>query len=356
MSKIKFEKFEMKYSYFLPAEYKEIMYKFGGDTQFGSCRFEYIDNIINNLVRIPCEMDFHIIPFGDIGNGDYFCFYRYGSSPEEYYVGIWLHETNNFVILASNFKSFMYKCLLDDFLSTVVPNEELSISERQLAFNESLERCEALSRIFDFDLDKVKKMKNEFDYHRLMVEYDEGSLQSLCYIGKYLIKRKDIRGFEFLEDAIKRCSFYTAPYYIVARAMLSIGRSGKDYFQKALKTSLILTGYSYWQEDYLEIPEDVHREIALFIDRFLKDSDDYLERSLYYGRDPYDYKLRVELARQLVEDNRFEEAMIEYNNAIFSLDDRGECKKILKEALAAAQKGKIYYLMGIIEHDIKLIR
>lgn len=356
MSKIKFEKFEMKYSYFLPVEYKKIMYEFGGDIQFGSCRFDYIDNIINNLVRIPCEMDFHIIPFGDIGNGDYFCFYRYGANPEEYYVGIWLHETNNFVVLASNFKSFMYKCLLDDFLSTVVPNDELLVSEREAAALESLERCKTLSEIFGFDLDKVKKMKNEFDYHRLMVEYDEGSLQSLCYLGKYLIKRRDIRGLDFLEEAMKRCSFYTAPFYIMARAMLSIGRSGKEYFRRALKTSLVLTGYSYWQEDYLEIPEDVHREIALFIDKFLEDSKDFLERSLYNGKDPYDYKLRIDLARRLAENNKYEEAMIEYNNAIFSANTREQCKEILKEALSSAKEGELNYLIGIIEHDIKLIR
>ena len=199
-------------------------------------------------------------------------------------------------------------------------------------------------------------MKNEFDYHRLMVEYDEGSLQSLCYLGRYFIKRRDIRGFDFLEEAMSRCSFYTAAFYIMARAMLSIGRSGKEYFQKALKTSLVLTGYSYWQEDYLDIPEDVHREMSLFIDKFLEDSEDFLERSLYIGGDPYDYKLRIELARRFTEESRYEEAMIEYNNAIFSSKDKSECKEILKEALISAKKGELNYLVGILEHDIKLIR
>lgn len=356
MNSSRLEKFEMKYGYFFPPEYKSFIYKYGGDSQFGSCRFEYADNIINNLVKIPGFMDYHLIPFGDIGNGDYYCFYRYGIKSEDYYIGIWLHETRNFVILSSNFKSFLYKCLLDDYLSTVIPNDELSESDKNAIANESLTRCDILSDEYGYDMNKVKNMKNEFDYHRLMVEYDEGAVQSLCFIGKALIKRKDKRGFDFLNSAVNACNFYTAPYYLIGKALINEGVSSEGVFKKALKTSLLLTGYSYWEEDYLEIPEDVHREIALYIDAFLKSSDDFLYKKIYNGCDPYDCKLRLEAAKQHVSNGRYANAMQEYSNALFCCDDREGMKDILKEALSDARDGGLYHLTGVIEQDIRMIR
>lgn len=356
MNRLRFEKFEMKYGYYFPLEFKEFMNKYGGDTQFGSCRFEYPDNIINNLIRIPYEMDFHLVPFGDIGNGDYYCFYRYGAEQEEYFIGIWLHETRNFVILSSNFKSFLYKCLLDDYLSTVVVNEELSENERMLTSAESLERCEMLSKEYGYDLDKVKKMKDEFDYHRLMVEYDNKALQSLCFVGKYLIKNSDKSGFDFLEQGRLVYSFYSAPYYLTGKALMSINKDPKDVFKKALKTSLVLTGYSYWEEDYLEIPEDLHREITLYVDKDLENSSDYLEESLYNGQDPYSYELRLEMAKLYAREHKYHNSMIEYSNALFCCEDKSIGKEILKEALETSKEGGINYLVGIIEHDIKILK
>nr|WP_279233012.1 SMI1/KNR4 family protein [Fonticella tunisiensis] len=346
----------MKYGYFFPVEFKNFMYKYGGDTQFGSCRFEYPENIISNLLRVPGYMDFHLIPFGDVGNGDYYCFYRYGSNINDYFVGIWLHETRNFVILASNFKSFMYKCLLDDYLSTVIPNEDISDIEYAEASAESIERCRVLSEEFGFDFEKVKNMKSEFDYHRLMIEYDEKALQSLCFMGKELLKKKDIRGFDILDSAKDICYFYTAPYYLAGKTLLNIGRGGREYLKKALKTSLVCTGYSYWQEDYLEIPEGVHREVALLLDRYLENSDDYFERELYRGRDPYDYELRYEMAKYYMRKRNYDWAMIEYNNAIFCSEDKKISKAILKEALVDAKEAGMHYLINIIEHDIRILR
>ena len=64
--------------------------------------------MISNIVRIYGKMDFHLFPFGFVGNGDYYCFYKYWENREDYFVGIWLHETNNFVVLCKTFKAFMY--------------------------------------------------------------------------------------------------------------------------------------------------------------------------------------------------------------------------------------------------------
>lgn len=232
MNKVRFEKFEMKYGSYLPEDFKKFMLKFGGDTQFGSCRFEYPENIINNLIRIPGKMDFHLIPFGDIGNGDYYCFYKYGSVADEYYIGIWLHETRNFVILTSNFRSFIYKCLLDDYLSTLIPNDSLSESENAISCEESLLRCRLLSEEYNFDLNKVKNMKNEYDYHKFMIEYDSKAIQSLCFVGKSLIKKKDPKGFNILENVINYCWFYTAPYYLIGKALYNLGKDCNAYFKR----------------------------------------------------------------------------------------------------------------------------
>lgn len=356
MMKPRFEKFEMKYGYFFPEDYKSFILKHGGDSQFGSCRFEYASNIINNVVRITGFMDYHLVPFGDIGNGDYYCFYRYGIKNEDYYIGIWLHETRNFVILASNFKSFLFKCMLDDYLSTVIPNEELSISESAEMIDESLSRCRLLCNEYGYDFDKVKMMKNEFDYHRLMVEHDENAVQSLCFIGKFLLERGDLRGADFLNTAIAACPKYTAPYYIAGKGLIEEDKNPDEAFLKGLMSSLFLTGYSYWEEDYLEIPEDVHREMALYADSKLKSSSELLLRKIYEGNDPYDYNFRHEMAKEYYSKNQYKKAMDEYSNAIFCCDNKEIIKDILRDALKTARDAGMYYLMGIIENDIRKIR
>jgi hypothetical protein len=357
MNSLKFEKFEMKYGYSLPEDFKNFMLKYGGDVQFGSCRFEYPENIIKNLLRIPGEMDFHLVPFGDIGNGDYYCFYRYGYEADDYYVGIWLYETRNFVILSSSFKSFMYKCLLDDYLSTVIPEDDVSDdAEGYLSNEESIERCKILADEFGFDLSKVEKIKNEYDYHKLMADYDNKSLQSLCFLGKSLLKRKDLRGLNYFDNAIEECSFYTAPFYLKGKSLSNIGNDGSRYYIRALKTSLVLTGYSYWEEDFLDIPEDVHREMALLVDRLMSNSDDYFERCIYNGEDPYDIEFRFELAQKYAALKNYKLSMMEYNNAIFCCKEKETEREILKCALHDAREGGLYYLTEILEHDIRGLR
>lgn len=356
MSTAKFEKFEMKYGYLLPKEFKYFMLKHGGDSQFGSCRFEYPDNIINNLLRLPGDMDFHLVPFGDIGNGDYYCFYRYGENIDDYYVGIWLHETHNFVILASTFKSFMYKCLLDDFLSMIDPIEDLSDEEIQMANLESMERGMELSEEFGFDIEKVKKMKDEVDYHKLMIKYDDKAVQSLCYIGKWMFNIDKNKGLFYLKKAYDACKYYTAPYYIAGEMLADDEQESIHFLTKSLKTSLVLTGFSYWQEDFLEIPEDVHREVALILDDELKDSKDAFGKRLYMGEDPYSVELRMDMARRYSKMELYDMSINEYNNALYCAEDNQTKKEILKEALGVIDFSGMYFLKKIVEYDIRRLK
>jgi hypothetical protein len=175
-------------------------------------------------------------------------------------------------------------------------------------------------------------------------------------VGKYLIKNGDKSGFDFLEQGRKVYSFYSAPYYLTGKALMSINKDPKDVFIKALKTSLVLTGYSYWEEDYLEIPEDLHREITLYVDKDLENSSDYLEESLYNGQDPYSHELRLEMAKLYASEHKYHNSMIEYSNALFCCEDKSIAKEILKEALETAKEGGINYLVGIIEHDIRILK
>lgn len=356
MGNVRFEKFEMKYGCFLPEDFKRFMNKYGGDALFGSCRFEYPENIINNLLRVPGEMDFHLIPFGDVGNGDRYCFYKYGEHSEDYYVGIWLHDTGNFVILSSSFKGFIYKCILDDYLSTVVPNDDFSYEENRLFTQECIERSQNLAAEYGFDYEKVKLLKDEFDYHEFMVEFDNKAIQSLCYLGYKLIRQKDKRGVDFLDAARKIYKPYIAPNYLLGKALHNMDKDGAGFFLQALKGSLILTGYSYWEEDFLEIPEDVHREIALLVDQRLEDSNDLLEQRIFLGADPYDYELRLEMARSYITSENYSMAMVEYNNAVFCCEDKEKIKEILIEALQGATKGGMLFLTGLLEQDIRKLR
>ena len=356
MNRLKIEKFEMKYGYYLPSEYKSFLYKYGGDSQFGSCRFEYADGIVSNILRQPGEMDFHLVPFGDIGNGDYYCFYRYGVGESDYYIGIWLNETKNFVVLASNFKSFMYKCMLDDYLSTLGVDENNNDTDIAAGISESLERCEVLSREYGFDLDMVRKMANDKDYHNLMIKYDPNAVQSLCYIGKKLLSHGDEKGNDYLKRVMKIFPQYTAAYYIYGRPKLGfLLKPGKELIQ-AIRSSLVTTGYSYWEEDYLEIPEDVHREVLLYVDSLLENEEGFLEKNLYSGRDPYDADFRLECARQWAKNGNISKAIGEYSNALFCCEDSGAYKEVLSCALKDVKDAGIYYLEEIIQHDVRLLR
>ncbi|MCX7951474.1 MAG: SMI1/KNR4 family protein [Clostridiales bacterium] len=355
MVRQRFEKFEMKYGYYLPDEYKKFIYKFGGDSQFGSCRFEYPENIIANILRIPGKMDFRLIPFGDIGNGDYYCFYRYGMSRDDYFIGIYLHETSNFVILSSDFKSFLYRCMLDDYFASISHNDELSFNENIEATEESLYRCNVLSKEYGFNLDEAKKYKSEFDYHSLMIKKDDKAMQSLCFLGKYYLEKGQYKlGIKYINKAIKTYRKYLAPYYILGRYLLLMEGDvdGYRYLKSALKSSLVLTGYSYWQEDYIDIPDDVHREVALFVDDML-DEKDILESKFIKGNDPYNSELRKQIAQEYYRVGKYKEALDECSNALF-------CNEEDEETLFLAHKiandlGEVY-LTKIIEQDIKKIK
>lgn len=356
MANVRFEKFEMKYGCFLPEDFKKFMNNYGGDALFGSCRFEYGENIVNNLLRIPGEMDFHLIPFGDVGNGDYYCFYKYGPECDEYYVGIWLHETQNFVILNSSFQGFLYKCALDDYFSTLLPNEDLNDNEDPTFLKECFDRCKALSEEYGFNFDKIRTLKDEFDYHKFMVDYDSNAIQSLCFLGIHYLKQKDKIGVDYLDQARNIYKPYVAPNYLLGKALYSMDKDGGGFFMEALRGSLVLTGYSYWEEDYLEIPEDVHREIALMVDERLGSVEEEFERKLYQGADPYDFELRLELARHYQRNHDSQMAVIEYNNALFCCENKFYKKDILNEALISARENGQMFLTGIIEQDIRKLR
>ncbi|MCX7694493.1 MAG: SMI1/KNR4 family protein [Caloramator sp.] len=352
MAKGRLEKFEMKYGYFLPNEYKQFIYKFGGDVQFGSCRFEYPENIAANILRIPGKMDFRLLPFGDISNGDLYCFYKYGPEVNDYFIGLYLHETSNFVILSSNFESFLYRCMLDDYFASINGIDEYSFEENISASNECIERCNILSKEYGFDLNEVKQYKTELDYHRLMVNRDKRAVQSLCYLGKYYLENGDFKkGVGYINMVIKTCSNYFAPYYILGRHLIFSGKmDGYAYLKKSLKKSLCLTGYSYWQEDFIDIPEDAHREVALFIED-MYDYDDLLEGRLMRGIDPYDAKLRKILAEEYLNRGRYKNALEECANALYCSDNDKD--EILNLALKVTKASGDTYLTKIIENDIK---
>ncbi|GFR35415.1 SMI1/KNR4 family protein [Thermobrachium celere] len=352
MMKNRLEKFEMKYGYFFPKEYKEFIYKFGGDSQFGSCRFEYPENIAANILRIPGKMDFRLVPFGDISNGDLYCFYRYGPEIEDYFIGLYLHETGNFVILASNFKSFMYRCMLDDYFASINANEDLSFEDNLSASFECLERCEILSKEFGFNLDEIKQYRSELDYHNLMIKKDGKAVQSLCYLGKYYLEKEDYKkGFYYINKAIKTYNNYFAPYYILGKHLLLLGKiDGYTYLKRAIKRSLSLTGYSYWQEDFIDIPEDAHRDVALYLEDMF-DYDDLLERKLMRGADPYDIKLRMAIAKEYYKIGKYKHAIEECCNALYC--SRGNSIEVLEFALELSKVSGDSYITKIIENDIK---
>ncbi|MEF9951309.1 MAG: SMI1/KNR4 family protein [Clostridium sp.] len=357
MSKLRFEKFEMKYGYFLPYDFKEFMNKVGSDNHFGSCSFECSENIVNNIIRVYGLMDIRLVPFGVVGNGDYYCFYRYGQGIDDYYIGIWLSESRNFIALCSNFKSFLYRCCLDDYFSTIVVNTEISIEDNAILNKESIERCEYLCSEYDFDLNKVKSVEDKFDYHNLMVEYDPLAIQSLCFLGRYYLDDDNEKGIDYLNIVKENFKTYAAPYYILGKYYFDKGiSSSRVEFLEGISSSLVLTGYSYWEEDFVDIPLEVHRNMSYYIDGRKLTSDRFLESSIIRGKDPYSLILRLEFAEKCREKEMYSEAVDEYANAIYCTDDRVIIKDILREALACCDEGGIFYLRKLIMQDIKYLK
>lgn len=347
MNKLKFEKFEMKYGYFLPDDFKSFMNKFGGGCYFGSCSFEYLTNMISNTVRIYGKMDFHLFPFGFVGNGDYYCFYKYGENREDYFVGIWLHETNNFVILCKTFKAFIYRCVLDDYFSTIVTESEVCAEDAKILEKESLERCYILSKEYKFDFEKIKKIESQNDYHKLMVEYDPFALQSLCYLGKSYLENNNEIGIEYLNQAKKICSYYMAPYYILGNYYSIKDKTKmKSELLEGIQTSLSLTGYSYWEEDYIDIPKNAHENIATFLKN----------EKIYIDPDIYDYNFRLKIANEFKNKKMYKEALREYANALYCSEDYYINKDILEKSLKCCIEGGINYLSKIIQYDIKFLK
>jgi hypothetical protein len=142
----------------------------------------------------------------------------------------------------------------------------------------------------------------------------------------------------------------------MGKIYISLGKDNREFYSDALRTSLVSTGYSYWQEDHLEIPEDIHREIALFMDSELEKYGGYLEKELFMGRDPYDCQLRYEIAKEHSLKRDYISALEEYNNALYCCDNKDTSREILKEAYRDAKNGGLNYLTNIIEHDLKIIR
>ncbi|MEG0641067.1 MAG: hypothetical protein RR515_00585, partial [Clostridium sp.] len=112
----------------------------------------------------------------------------------------------------------------------------------------------------------------------------------------------------------------------------------------------------YWEEDYIEIPRDVHRNMSYYLDETNISKNDFLEDALVKGRDPYSLILRLEIAERYKSKDKYKEALMEYSNALYCCDDNEICKDILKEALYCCREGGIIYLIKIIEQDIRLLR
>ena len=164
------------------------------------------------------------------------------------------------------------------------------------------------------------------------------------------------KGLFYLKKAYDACKYYTAPYYIAGRMLADDEQESIHFLTKSLKTSLILTGFSYWQEDFLEIPEDVHREVALILDDELKDSEDAFEKRLYMGEDPYSVELRMDMARKYSKMKLYDMSINEYNNALYCAEDKQTKKEILKEALDVINFSGMYFLKKIVEYDIRRLK
>lgn len=357
---IRFEKFERKYNFQIPDSYRLLVTELGDGYTIGNCEFYPACDFLDNNLRLGGAMEAGLFPFGGLGNGDCFCFLKYGENPGEYYIVLWLSETYNYVILNSTFDNFIYNCLIQEYKAILFPDEYMAEGTRE-EYEECIDKINSVSSLFDFDLGFIETARSEDDLNTLILNRDPFAVQLLCMEGKRLVEKDNIKGQKLLERAIYFSSEYTAPYYILGKYLLDKNKEeALNLLFKASATPVAASGCSYWDEDDIGIPQNVLEEVFSII----IDNQDILpeecRNSAYFNfirqMRPYDDAFRFVLAEKHINDEDYNNAIKELNNVLILTDDNKLKIKILEMLIPIYEKAGCGWACGVCRKDIKYIK
>ena len=358
--RVRFEKFERKYNFQLPDSYKLLIAEMGDGYVIGNCEFYSASDFIDNNLRAGGAMEVGLFPFGGLGNGDCFCFLKYGENPEEYYIVLWLNETYNYVILNSTFDNFLYNCMIQEYKALLYPDEYMAEGSKD-EYEECIDKINSVSSLFDFNLEEVEMAKNESDLNSLILNRDPSAVQLLCQEGRKMLASKNEEGVKYLKRAMCFSPDYTAHYYILSKYLMKVdAKEAVKLLYKSALTPVAASGYSYWEEDDIGVPENVLDEIfsTLSLNREMlpKQYRESLYMSFIMEQRPYDSDFRFVFAKKLFDDGEYLQSIKEFNNVLILTEDYKLKIKVLDMLIPIYEKVGLVWASAICRKDIKYIK
>lgn len=358
--KLRFEKFERKYNFQLPDSYKLLITEMGDGYIIGNCEFYPAVDFVDNNLRCGGAMEARIFPFGGLGNGDCFCFLKYGENPDEYCIVLWLSETYNYVILNSTFDNFIYNCMVQEYKALLYPEEYMAEGTRD-EYEECIEKINSVSSLFDFDIEELEKARSENELNMLILDCDPFAVQLLCKEGKKLLEQNNEYGVKLLNRAVDYAPFYAAQYYILGKYFYERDKTeALRYYFKAAQAPLAASGYSYWDEDDAGIPqfamEEVFSDLLHFKELLPKEYMVSPYMDFISRQKPYDPDYRFVLAEKLLADGDYDNCIRELNNVLILTEDPALKIKVLNMLMPIYEKAGLVWASGVCKKDIKYIK